>query len=85
MQHTLKLDFNEQCPIVSETVSAPNGTIVDTFTLFLPHISEHAATGAHLFLLGKSFPHLGHTFTFGSPSFLFGITSPHSHLRSLCL
>jgi hypothetical protein len=31
---------------------------------------------------GKSFPHLGQTFIFASPSFLFGITSPHSHLRS---
>jgi hypothetical protein len=35
--------------------------------------------------LGKSFPHFGQTFIFGSPSFLFGITSPHSHFLSLCL
>ena len=42
------ISFNEECPIVGETVSAPSGTSVDTSTLFSAHMTMHAATGANL-------------------------------------
>ena len=42
------ISFNDKCPIVGETVLAPNGVNVDTNTLFSAHISTNAATGAYL-------------------------------------
>nr|MCR5422745.1 hypothetical protein [Bacilli bacterium] len=41
------ISFNEDCPIVGSTVSAPSGVSVDTSTLYSAHVGIDTGTGAY--------------------------------------